>query len=136
MFTPRIRTLDELPAARRRHGNSITVCWLGAAPAACHIDERQRLTGSSSTRATEESVNGPERQSYLMCFVTSSSCLGRHLHLRICSGGVGVGGVGVRLHLPWLRSACQLLLVTVEEPEQRSITPDAGAPPVGALADC
>lgn len=97
-----------------------------ATGAACHIDERQRLMGSSSTRATEESVNRPERQSYLMCFVTSSSCLGRHLHLCIC-----LRGGGVRLHLPWLRSACQLLLVTVEEPEQRcgsSAGQSAGAP--------
>lgn len=60
-----------------------------ATGAACHIDERQRLMGSSSTRATEESVNRPERQSYLMCFVTSSSCLGRHLHLCICLRGGG-----------------------------------------------
>lgn len=75
-------------------------------------DDSDHLMGRYYTCVTGESVNRPERQCYLMCFVTSSSCLGRHLHLCICLGGGGFGSV--RLHLLWLLSACQLLLMTCE----------------------
>lgn len=50
------------------------------------FDDYYHLMGRYYTSVTGESVNRPERQCYLICFVTSSSCLGRHLHLCICLG--------------------------------------------------
>jgi len=54
--------------------------WKGS----CHF--QWPLTSEVKASVTGEGGNHPERQSYLMCFVTSSGCLSRHLWLCVGSG--------------------------------------------------